>query len=541
MRRLNPRFAAVATPLMSRPAPSLGRKNALNGDVVRPQSVAASVPSAVLARALALGAQATGPSKRTGAIAHFAAPKAGANAKAPVKKSGDAKTATTKSTVSKPAAKAGDKTSPKPTAKTTTTKPKPSAKTTAVAAKSSVKKAAATETDAKSTTATGKSVRPPESTTAVDTAASDTASAKSSKSVGARESTAKLPTDRPSKLIPTAAASVKAIPAVIPAAKSSKVLAAKSGAKLPVSEPSTRVLAAKSAIAPAAPQSSADVRAANLKGLENRARIAAKVAASTSFKPLAPPGARGSMPMGRPMPPAPPPGMASSSPAQPQQMAQRPPGPPLLRKHIPLQVASASAGKLTLKMGDNAVHPRHGVGEVVAIEIRDLGGAKGEFYVLRLLDDPTKKIMVPVGATTNAGLRAIMSADEADHVLETMRAKEVAVNEHPWSRRFRAYTEMINSGSPFEVAKVLRDMYRLKFDKDLSFGERRLLDQARSLLMKELALAKRIPESELLAEVAQIFDLPGATVPPPPPAESVPPAASAEAAIDATADASPVA
>jgi hypothetical protein len=75
-------------------------------------------------------------------------------------------------------------------------------------------------------------------------------------------------------------------------------------------------------------------------------------------------------------------------------------------------------------------------------------------------------------------------------------------------------------------------MYRLKFDKDLSFGERRLLDQARSLLMKELALAKRIPESELLAEVAKIFDLPAAPGAPgasvPPAAASVPPAAAAD-------------
>jgi CarD family transcriptional regulator len=75
----------------------------------------------------------------------------------------------------------------------------------------------------------------------------------------------------------------------------------------------------------------------------------------------------------------------------------------------------------------------------------------------------------------------------------------------PWSRRFRVYTEMIKSGSPVEVAKVLRDMNRLKFDKDLSFGERRLLDQAKSLLMKELALAKKKSEPEMAEEVRRIF------------------------------------
>ncbi len=156
------------------------------------------------------------------------------------------------------------------------------------------------------------------------------------------------------------------------------------------------------------------------------------------------------------------------------------------------------------KIGDKAVHPAHGLGEITAIENREFNGAKALYYILRILDNGMK-VMVPTNAVTQAGLRSVMAADEADKVLETMRAREVAVDLQPWSRRFRAYTEMIKSGSPFEVAKVLRDMHRLRFDKDLSFGERRLLDQAKSLLVKELALSKKMTETELLAEVVQIF------------------------------------
>jgi CarD family transcriptional regulator len=157
---------------------------------------------------------------------------------------------------------------------------------------------------------------------------------------------------------------------------------------------------------------------------------------------------------------------------------------------------------LKLKVGDKAVHPKHGLGEVIAVEERELGGMKGEFYVLRILDNGMR-VMVPVSSPS--GLRSVMSPKEADGVLDTMRAREVAVDLQPWSRRFRAYTEMIKSGSPHEVAKVLRDMYRLKFDKDLSFGERRLLDQAKSLLMKELAAAKGMTEAALNEQVAKMF------------------------------------
>jgi CarD family transcriptional regulator len=159
---------------------------------------------------------------------------------------------------------------------------------------------------------------------------------------------------------------------------------------------------------------------------------------------------------------------------------------------------------LHLSVGDKAVHPAHGLGEVIAIEQREIGGTKGEFFILRILDNGMR-VMVPRTAAQAAGLRPVMSAKEADKVLDTMRAREVAVDLQPWSRRFRAYTEMIKSGSPHEVAKVLRDMYRLKFDKDLSFGERRLLDQAKSLLMKELAAAKKMTEPALQAQVDEMF------------------------------------
>ncbi len=204
-------------------------------------------------------------------------------------------------------------------------------------------------------------------------------------------------------------------------------------------------------------------------------------------------------------------------PPMPRLKAQTPPKPSPAtapRMHVPpakgyqpivnITPFPRSTEPLNLVVGDKAVHPLHGLGEVISIEHREVGGISGDFYILRILDKGMR-VMVPKASAGSSGLRAVMSTKDADAVLDTLRAREVAVDLQPWSRRFRAYTEMMKSGSPHEVAKVLRDMFRLKFDKDLSFGERRLLDQAKSLLMKELAAAKQMTEPELLAQVSEMF------------------------------------
>ena len=159
---------------------------------------------------------------------------------------------------------------------------------------------------------------------------------------------------------------------------------------------------------------------------------------------------------------------------------------------------------VAFKVGDKCVHPAHGVGVITAIDALELGGTKGMFYRLQIIDNGLR-LLVPVAAAGSAGLRPIMSSREADKVLETLKAHEVAVDVQPWSRRFRTYTEMVKSGLANEIAKVLRDISRLRSDKELSFGERRLLDQARSLLLKELSFAKNISEEAMSAKLTKMF------------------------------------
>ncbi|MFW5920544.1 MAG: CarD family transcriptional regulator, partial [Polyangiales bacterium] len=163
---------------------------------------------------------------------------------------------------------------------------------------------------------------------------------------------------------------------------------------------------------------------------------------------------------------------------------------------------SPSAG--SFDVGDKAVHPAHGVGEITSIESRDIAGTRKAFYILKILDTGMT-VMVPTDGAERLGLRKVISRDDAKKVLAILQKNEIAVTSQPWNRRYREYMDMLKSGSPYEVAKVLRDLYRLKGDKELSFGERRLLEQARTLLVTELALARRCKEQTVEDEIEGIL------------------------------------
>ena len=156
------------------------------------------------------------------------------------------------------------------------------------------------------------------------------------------------------------------------------------------------------------------------------------------------------------------------------------------------------------KVGDNAVYPGHGVGRVTAIETKEILGKHHMFYTIEIIDSGMK-ILVPRDNVKSVGLRPIISKEEASQVLDILKVKDVKIDTQTWNRRYREYMEKIKTGSVFEIAEVLRDLFLLKVDKELSFGERKMLDTARSLLMLEISIAKNISVGDVENRFKQIF------------------------------------
>lgn len=156
------------------------------------------------------------------------------------------------------------------------------------------------------------------------------------------------------------------------------------------------------------------------------------------------------------------------------------------------------------KIGDIGVYPSHGVGVIQSIENKKISDQEQTFFIFRILDSDMT-IMIPINNIESVGLRRVIHEEEVPRVYDILKKRDVDIESQTWNRRFREYTQKIKSGSVFEVAEVLRDLFTLKLEKDLSFGERKMLDAARGLLVKELSIAQDSPEATIEDNIKSIF------------------------------------
>jgi CarD family transcriptional regulator len=155
---------------------------------------------------------------------------------------------------------------------------------------------------------------------------------------------------------------------------------------------------------------------------------------------------------------------------------------------------------MAYKIGQMAVYPAHGVVEVVGVDTKQIAGSPFLFYVLRVLENGMQ-IMVPKEKADQVGLRAVATTTEIDEMFEVLRDPDVIIDKQTWNRRYRGFMEKIKTGSLFDVAEVFRDLTRLRSSKALSFGERRMLETARTLMLKEVAVARRWTDAKAGEEI----------------------------------------
>ncbi len=169
------------------------------------------------------------------------------------------------------------------------------------------------------------------------------------------------------------------------------------------------------------------------------------------------------------------------------------------------KVNGDDATKIAFEEGDLAVYPAHGVGCIESIESKEINGDTMNFYMMKIVENGMV-IMIPTNNVESVGLREVIPENEIPEVYKVMQEKVQNMDNQTWNRRYREYMDKIKTGSIYDVAEVFRDLFQLKLEKDLSFGERKLLDTAQNLLVQELSTAKDIDEKSMMKEIETLFE-----------------------------------
>lgn len=154
-------------------------------------------------------------------------------------------------------------------------------------------------------------------------------------------------------------------------------------------------------------------------------------------------------------------------------------------------------------VGDKVVYPMHGAGVIEAVEEREVLGERQKYYILRIpLGD--MRVMVPLNNAREVGLRSVISEEDVKKVYEILGGAKTKMSSN-WNRRYRANLEKMKSGDVFAVAEVVRNLAYRDREKGLSTGERRMLDNAKQILISELVVAQEAEEAEVQKAIEEVL------------------------------------
>ena len=147
------------------------------------------------------------------------------------------------------------------------------------------------------------------------------------------------------------------------------------------------------------------------------------------------------------------------------------------------------------KVGDKIVYPLHGAGTIDAIEQKDILGEKQDYYIIKMPGEV--KVMVPIAKAEQVGVRNIIDKEEAGKVLQILEADETEMSNN-WNKRYQENMLKMKSGSVYEIADVVRNLSYKQKEKGLSTGEKKMLNNAKQILVSELVLAEHATEPEVV-------------------------------------------
>lgn len=145
-------------------------------------------------------------------------------------------------------------------------------------------------------------------------------------------------------------------------------------------------------------------------------------------------------------------------------------------------------------VGDEVVYPMHGAGRIVAIEEREVMEEKQSYYILEMPGEV--KVMIPTATAEEHGIRSVINKEEAQKVMSVLEQDETEMEKN-WNKRYRENMDKMKSGNIYEIADVVRNLSFKQKEKGLSTGEKKMLNNAKQILVSELVLVENTTNAEM--------------------------------------------
>ena len=150
-------------------------------------------------------------------------------------------------------------------------------------------------------------------------------------------------------------------------------------------------------------------------------------------------------------------------------------------------------------VGDKIVYPMHGAGTIDAIENKNILGEEQSYYVIKMPGEV--KVMVPTEKAEQIGVRSVINKEEASKVIAVLEHNETEMSQN-WNKRYRDNMDKMKSGDVYEVADVVRNLaFKQKEKGSLSTGEKKMLNNAKQILVSELVLAEHATQDVIEEEI----------------------------------------
>lgn len=145
-------------------------------------------------------------------------------------------------------------------------------------------------------------------------------------------------------------------------------------------------------------------------------------------------------------------------------------------------------------VGDKVVYPMHGAGVIESIEERAVLDERQAYYIIKMPGEV--KVMVPTAKAEEIGVRNIIDKASAEKVIKVLEQESTEMSMN-WNKRYRDNMEKMKTGNIYEVADIVRNLSFKQKEKGLSTGEKKMLLNAKQILVSELVLAEQKDLNEI--------------------------------------------